>query len=325
MSDELRITPEQFFGSATALSTAHRIGLTHVLSTAPASAAALARRLDLAERPLQLVLELMVSFDLAIEQGSLYAAGPALLRLQNSIPGGLLKDAQLWAHLPQWLTDDEPLTGIDCGSLQREPLYVGIVGELGRAFTSAARALAPRLRRVGHEVLDVGCGSGVWSLALAEHDPNVHVTGLDFEAVLAVFTERARALGLDNRIATLTGDAHELSVVPGSYDTVLFANVLRLEPAERAKALLRRWAQALRPGGAMVIIDALAAGTPAAERARTLYALHLALRSARATVHTPGAILRFIDEAGLKEPETIDLSDVSELGALGAIVARRRA
>jgi ubiquinone/menaquinone biosynthesis C-methylase UbiE len=325
MTGELQIAPAELLGLASAVANAHRAGLIHALAMGPASAPDLAVRLGLAERPLRLLLELLVAFDLAQRDGARYAAAPVLRDLQRDIPGGLLTDARLWAHLPGWLADDRPLSGIDGGPTEREHCYAEVVAGLGQMWTSAARVLASRLSVAGQRVLDVGCGSGVWGLALAEHDPRVHVTGLDFPAVLTAFADRARALGLVQRTATLAGDAHRLAVPAEQYDLVMFANVLRLEPPDGARALLRRWAAAIEPGGSMVIVDALASGSAAADRARALYAVHLALRSARATVHEPRAIEGYLAEAGLENFQTIELGEVADRGALGVIVARRPA
>ncbi|HNH50110.1 MAG TPA: hypothetical protein PKY30_23935, partial [Myxococcota bacterium] len=48
------------------------------------------------------------------------------------------------------------------------------------------------------------------------------------------------------------------------------AALLRLELPERAQAVVQRAAAALRPGGHLLVIDALAAGTPARELVRAV-------------------------------------------------------
>ena len=147
-------------------------------------------------------------------------------------------------------------------------------------------------------ILDVGCGSGVWSLALAQATPGARVTGLDLPAVLDRFVARASALCLADRVDTIPGDMHSAALPEARWDLAIIANVLRLEPAEQARAIVRRVVSAVRPGGSVIIVDALAAGTPEAERARAIYSFHLALRTRAGSVHYSGEIGRWLEEAG---------------------------
>ena len=77
------------------------------------------------------------------------------------------------------------------------PLVAAVVDDL------AAAGLDPD--RVGH-VIDVGCGPGVVTCALARHFPSAHVTGLDSAGeLLARLRARAAEAGLDGRVARLRG------------------------------------------------------------------------------------------------------------------------
>src|SRR5204863_4182531 len=142
---------------------------------------------------------------------------------------------------------------------------------------------AASLERAPARVLDIGCGSGVWSLAVAERFPNTHVTGLDLPDVLRVFERRATERGLGDRIETLGGDMHAIAI-PGGFDLVIIANVLRLDEPDRAARLVTRAAEALAVGGELVVIDAIGDASAESERALAIYALHLALRTARGRV-----------------------------------------
>jgi SAM-dependent methyltransferase len=84
-----------------------------------------------------------------------------------------------------------------------------------------------------------------------------------------------------------------------AFDRILLANVLHLEPPHSARSLLRRMTAALAPGGELVVIDALAGGDPARDRARSIYALHLAMRTRRGRVHSRAEVERWCREAGL--------------------------
>ena len=156
-------------------------------------------------------------------------------------------------------------------------------------------------------------------LAVAQQSPEARISGLDLPAVLEVFTERAEQKGLSPRTATLPGDMHAREIQAAHYDLVIIANVLRLELPERAASLLQRASQALKPGGRLIVVDALAGGTPEQERARAIYAMHLALRSKDSAVHAPDSIEAWMRDAGLTIEPRLQLE--SSLGALGAVQA----
>ena len=95
--------------------------------------------------------------------------------------------------------------------------------------------------RPGDCVLDVGCGSGVLSIASALLGAStVTATDIDPEA-LAASTTNARANGVSGRITTV--------VAPGGAYDVIVANILAPVLLDLATDVLA----ALRPGGALIL------------------------------------------------------------------------
>ncbi|MCG3169604.1 MAG: Ubiquinone biosynthesis O-methyltransferase [Pseudomonadales bacterium] len=98
---------------------------------------------------------------------------------------------------------------------------------------------------MGRRVLDVGCGGGILSEALAQR--GAQVTGIDMgEAPLAVARLHLieSGLGIDYRQANAEDLADEEA---GSYDTVTCMEVLEHVPDPAS--LVRACAQLVRPGG----------------------------------------------------------------------------
>ena len=214
---------------------------------------------------------------------------------------------------------------MDATPAEREGLYRDVVPELGKLFAAAADHLAERCGLTPRSILDVGCGSGVWSLALARRLPGACVTGLDMPAVADRFRARAAALGIGDRVATIQGDMHTVPLSEGQWDLAIIANVLRLEQADAARSLITRSVGALRPGGSLLVVDALAAGTPTTERARAIYGIHLAMRTRAGRVHTPVEIGQWMEEAGCEAPTLVTFDEqYMTAGPLGALVARKK-
>jgi ubiquinone/menaquinone biosynthesis C-methylase UbiE len=311
-------------GLAAAVTAAETSGLLAALVERPGSAADLAERCHLDPRACTHVLDLLDAFTLATRDGDCYGAGNELKELAER-PRPLTEfEARLWTHAPTFLKTGTPLVTMDAAPDEREGLYRDVVAQLGKLFSGAAEQLAERCELTPRSILDVGCGSGVWSLALARRLPEARVTGLDLPAVLEQFRARAATLGLADRVATIAGDMHTAPLPAGQWDLAIIANVLRLEPVDAARALITRCVAALRPGGSLLIVDALAAGTNAARQSRSVYALHLAMRTHSGRVHTMAEIAQWMDEAGCESSRELLFDQQSAAaGALGAVVARK--
>jgi C-methyltransferase len=283
-------------------------------------------------RAARLLLDVLHAFDLVERHpdGRLVASA-ALLRLEEALPGGLSFHARLAAHLPGFLrTGGAALADVDDPG-RRPAFYAEAAGSLSALWRREAEALAAALvdllRRerpdaLGESLrfLDAGCGAGVWGLALLGRFPRSTLVGVDLPLVLPAFIRAAEAAAARPRVVAVPADLF-VDDLPGGFDVVLVANVLRLEGGERAAFLLDRLARALKPGGRLVVVDALAAGDPSADRMRALYAVNLALRSERGVVHSSADLQALLERAGLTEVEPIRLP--LGPGALGALSARR--
>ena len=112
---------------------------------------------------------------------------------------------------------------------------------------------AAGLDRAAH-VVDVGCGPGVVTCALAAHLRAATVTGLDSSGeLLARVRRRAAAEGLDGRVATVVGNL-EHDLPPLAPADLVWASMV-VHHVDDTVATLRRLAEALRPGGTLVLIE----------------------------------------------------------------------
>jgi ubiquinone/menaquinone biosynthesis C-methylase UbiE len=117
--------------------------------------------------------------------------------------------------------------------------------------------LADRLHlKQDSRVLEVGCGSGVFSVEVARRVPNGHLELFDLQAEML---ERARrkieAAGLAKVVGYTQGDARQLAFPRDSFDVAFLVAVLGEvpEPHECLRALNR----VLRPGGLLSITEHL--------------------------------------------------------------------
>lgn len=104
----------------------------------------------------------------------------------------------------------------------------------------------------GAAVLEIGCGAGFLSVALAKRGFEVHAID-SVEAMVAQARQHVAELGIGDSLAIALGDANELRFADGSFDLVVALGVIPwLEDPRRA---IEEMARATRPGGYVLITD----------------------------------------------------------------------
>ncbi|TDB86204.1 class I SAM-dependent methyltransferase [Actinomadura sp. 7K534] len=141
-----------------------------------------------------------------------------------------------------------PGTRHGIGGMNRPGFHAGIAD-----WVAALPDIEARLSSGPARVLDLGCGTGWSSIALAEAFPAAGVHGVDMdEASVAEASEHAADHGLTDRVTFACADAAEPGA-PGPYDLVCTFEALH-DMADPV-AVLRSAREVLAPGGAVLIGD----------------------------------------------------------------------
>lgn len=156
---------------------------------------------------------------------------------------------------------------------------------------------------------DVGCGSGMYSIALCRRYPALRALLLDRAEVLETTREIARLHSLEKRIDTraadITRDAYGQNL-----DTVLLSDVLYHNEAV-SRAILRSAYDAMSPGGRLVIrgyyVDPECTDSPFG----AIFALKLMVGNPTRESITLPKLLRWIEETPFNEVEVFPLTERS--------------
>jgi len=253
--------------------TAH-LGVFRILARGPMSPETLRAELALEVRPFQvLITALRAMGTLVVDDTGLLVLTPmASSHLVSYSPHYVGDYFGLAAGSPGVLAMVERLrtnrpAGNDGGGvafIYREGMVSAMEAEdSARFFTLAlsgrARNVAPvlalQLPLAGAlRLVDVGGGTGVYSIALLRANPGLHAVVWDRPEVLRVAAEFAGASGVDDRLELRSGDMFR-DPFPGDADVVLLSNILHDWDEPECLALLRRCAEALPAGGRILLHD----------------------------------------------------------------------
>lgn len=144
--------------------------------------------------------------------------------------------------------------------------YEGLIydsGIGGKSFSSAqhtgslgpARLMARRVDLGGRKrLLDVGGGSGAYSLAFCAANPQLSATILDFPQTIDTARRYAQEAGVASRIAHLAGNAITTNW-PTGHDVILMSYLWSAVGDDDVRILARRAMDALPPGGLVLVHD----------------------------------------------------------------------
>ena len=125
------------------------------------------------------------------------------------------------------------------------------------------------------EILDVACGTGDSTIAIAEAvAPGSRVTGVDIsEGMMSLLMRKASKAGVHERIRLLKADAEALPFPDGSFHRVSCAFGVR--NFERKDLALSEFHRVLKADGKAVVLELSVPDVPLLRRLYDLYFLHV--------------------------------------------------
>ncbi len=248
----------------------------HLAERGPQSFADLSTALGLQRRPSVVLLTALRALGLLEVDGDGRFDLSALAR-EHLVPGsafdvgdyvGLMADSPGVRSLVERLRTNRPVGADDSNSgaafIYREGIASAMESsESARHFTLAlagrAKNVAPVLAReypleTARKLLDVGGGTGIYSIAYLQKHPQLSAVVWDRPEVLAVAREMAHEYGVSDRLECLPGDMFA-DPVPPDCDTILLSNILHDWDVSECQVLVNRLAGALPAGGRLLIHD----------------------------------------------------------------------
>ncbi len=224
------------------------------------AAAEIAARIHANSRATEMLLHAMASLQLVVKSDGRFYSSPVAARFftaaspQNARPG-LLHTASLWKT---WSTLTECVragTSVIRQEMAELP-YDWTQAFIAAMHRNAVERAVPLVAAVGAQgvrrMLDVGGGSGAYSIAFAAANPELQAYILDLAAVVPIAQRHIEQAGVSGRVHTRVGDLRADHLGEG-YDLVLASAICHMLDEKENAHLIARCYEALAPGGRLVI------------------------------------------------------------------------
>ncbi|MEY9873485.1 putative O-methyltransferase YrrM [Streptacidiphilus sp. MAP12-33] len=248
------------FMAAKHLFAANELGLFSALADGPADLATLAGRTGLTPRAARISADAMVALGLLEREGDAYRNSPAAqFYLAGVTPADLRPFLRFWDRIsfPAWeglagalrKGPDTQLTEVDEDSQRIASAGIQAITAGAALGLAQGDELAGRSR-----LLDIGGGTGFWSMTLVGAQPQLSATVAELPTVATIAREHIAAGGFADRVAVVGVDART-EPLPTGHDAALLANLVHYFSPEENQALLGRVRGAVEPGALLLLAD----------------------------------------------------------------------
>ena len=275
---------------------------------ADAPAEEIAERLDTDPRATEMLLNALVAVEMLKKRDGLFTSTP--MAAQYLTAGSPDNERDAWMHsVNQWARWSRLTSCIRTGKAPVLP-EIGARGESWiRAFIAAmhrnAAGRAPQLvETVGAStvtrMLDIGGGSGAYSIAFALANPDLHAEVFDLPEVLPIAQGHIDDAGLTGRVVTRAGDLRRDDFGDG-YDLILLSAICHMFGEDGNRDMLRRAYRALAPAGRVAIQDFVLEEDKTAPRMGAVFALNMLVSTHGGNSYSHEEYTGWLKEAGFRD------------------------
>ncbi len=214
--------------------------------------------------------------------------------------------------VPGWFAIAETMTsGVEPTHLG---MYENLTVEAARKYHQATYSIgmgAGRrfVRQVDLEgrrrLLDLGGGSGAYSINVVEAYPEMSAAVLDLPPVVEVTAEFLARHGVEDRVETLGGDFTS-TPFPADCDVVVMASNLPIYDSPTIAAVVARAHDALLPGGEMHLIGEMLHDDRKGPVDAAMWGMNELLCGGRGRAHTEAECVGYFTDAGFTDVAVVD-------------------
>jgi (2Fe-2S) ferredoxin/predicted O-methyltransferase YrrM len=283
-----------------------------------ANAEQVGTRIKANARSVSMLLNALVALGLLQKKDDVYANTPESARYfvqgsKDNHRNGLLHSANIWHRwstlteavrsgtrvpidrggTPEWTSNF--IAGMQRNAKDRAPLVVKALGTEG-------------VRRV----LDLGGGSGAYSIAFAKACSDIHCEILDVPEVVPLTTEYVAKAGASSQIGLRAGDMLHDDFGSG-HDVIMLNAICHMFSEEQNQEIFRRACHALAPSGRLVVQDFILNPNKTGPQQAALFSLNMLVATDAGASYSEVEYTRWMKDAGFTEVCRINMPGLSDL------------
>ena len=285
--------------------TAYEMDVFTALGDKKKSSEEIAHEIGADHRGTDRLLNALCALELLLKSDGKFSNSPVAAQfLVKGKPGyqaGLMHSVHLW---DSWST----LTGaVKNGGLVRQmPVderddkwFVAFIAAMhGRAANEAPRLVSSLDLTGVSRVLDVGGGSGAFSMAFVRTGKNIKATVFDLPNVVSLTQGYVAKEGLSDKIDTVSGDYNK-DELPTGYDLTFLSAIIHSNSSRQNQALFNKVSRSLNPGGRIVVSDFIMNDDRTSPAFGAFFALNMLVNTPKGDTFTESEVKEWMTAAGM--------------------------
>jgi ubiquinone/menaquinone biosynthesis C-methylase UbiE len=185
---------------------------------------------------------------------------------------------------------------------------VTAIAPLGFPVAEAAGERLGIAKRGAFTMLDVGGGSGVYSVVWLGKNREGKATQLDWGATNQIAKEFVKNFGVADRFETIDANCLEADFGNARYDYGVYSHMAHGFSEEENLKVLKKFRKAIKPGGTLVIADFVLDDDRQGHPMALLFYSNMLTNTLAGRTYTEGEYRRWLKEAGFAEAQVQPLA-----------------
>jgi (2Fe-2S) ferredoxin/predicted O-methyltransferase YrrM len=283
-----------------------------------ANAEQIGTRIHANARAVGMLLNALVALGLLSKTGDDYKNTPESARFfvqgsKDNHRNGLLHTANIWHR---WSTLTEAVRSGTRVSLERDDTTAwtrNFIAGMQRNAKVRAPLVVKALGTAGvRRILDLGGGSGAYSIAFAKASPDVQCEILDLPEVLPLAAEYVSQAGVVAQVRLRAGDMLQDDFGSG-HDLIMLNAICHMFSEAQNREIVRRARQALAPNGRLLVQDFILNPDKTGPQQAALFSLNMLVATEAGAAYSEVEYTRWMKAAGFTEVCRTNLPGPSDL------------
>ena len=300
------------FQKSRVLLTAYELDLFTALDGHLTTTASIAEKLHADEKALDKLLNALVAIGFVYKTHGKYfnteESSKYLVRGKPEYISGLMHTNHLWNSWSTLTKAVKAGTSVHKREESETDHLDSFIGAMHYRAVPQSKIISMLIDFTGvKKTLDLGGGSGAFSITFIKNNNDVHATILDIPDVVEIAKKYAEKDGVLNKMSFIKGD-YLNDDYGKDYDLIFASAIIHINSFEENKNLVQKSYDALNRGGQLVILDHIMNEDRTEPAVGTMFALNMLVNTRAGGTYTESEIRSWMIDAGFKNIERKDTS-----------------